>query len=36
MGSLIVMAVYYIANEIMIRKGFLDDPKVEEVAPTLE
>ena len=36
MGSLIVMVVYYIANEIMIRKGYLDDQKVEEAAPTLE
>ena len=36
MGSLIVMAVYYVANEIMIRQGFLDDPKAEEPAPALE
>ena len=36
MGSLIVMVVYYVANEIMIRKGYLDEPKVEEPAPALE
>ena len=36
MGSLIVMVVFYVANEIMIRQGFLDDPKVEQPAPALE
>ena len=35
MGSLIVLVVFYIANEFAIRKGFFDEPKQEE-APVLE
>ena len=33
MGALIVMVVFYFANEICIRKGLLDQPKAEEPVP---
>lgn len=33
MGSLIVMVIFYIANEIIIRKGYFDDSKETELEP---
>ena len=33
MGSLIVLVVYYVANEFAYRKGFFDEPKQEEAVP---
>ena len=36
MGALIVMVVFYIANEILIRQGFLQEPAQEDPAPCAE
>ena len=34
MGSLIVMVIFYVANEVIIRKGYFNEFKEEEPAPT--
>lgn len=36
MGSLILMVVFYVANEFAYRKGFFDEPKELEEAPVQE